>query len=38
MLDGKELKPKIIIYIMKGIKVKIVEDLILDLFIITDKK
>jgi hypothetical protein len=38
MLDGKELKPKTITHITKGVEVKIVEGSISDLFIVTDKK
>jgi hypothetical protein len=37
MLDGKELKPKTITYITKGVEVKVVKGSISDLFVITDK-
>jgi hypothetical protein len=37
MLDGKELKPKTITYITKGVEIKVVEGSISDLFVITDK-
>jgi hypothetical protein len=37
MLDKEELKPKTIINITKGVKVKVVEGSISDLFIITNK-
>jgi hypothetical protein len=36
VLDKKELKPKTITYITKGVDVKVAEELISDLFIIVN--